>query len=77
VTVRHGPPGTPETEREKPVDARLVLRRTLGLFAGYHRQLVVIGVLVVVGALAMAAGPLLIGRAIDTAITATPASSAS
>jgi ATP-binding cassette subfamily B multidrug efflux pump len=70
VTVRHGPPGTPETEREKPVDARLVLRRTLGLFAGYHRQLVVIGVLVVVGALAMAAGPLLIGRAIDTAITA-------
>lgn len=56
-------------ERQAAAAPRRVLRRLWAEIADFWPQYVMIGVVVVVGALAMAAGPYLIGRAIDQAIS--------
>ncbi len=56
-------------ERQAVASPRRVLRRLWAEIADFWPQYVVIGVVVVAGALATAAGPYLIGRAIDQAIS--------
>ncbi len=56
-------------EKDAPADTWGVIRRFAVSVKGYWPQFLLVGVLVVLGALAMAAGPYLIGRAIDQAIS--------
>jgi len=56
-------------EQEKPADTVRSLRRLLGYATEYRRGLLIAFVFVIVAASMTAAGPYLIGRAIDSAIT--------
>jgi len=66
-----GHPGSLEAlarDKEAPANTWGVIRRFSVSVKGYWPQFVVVGVLVVMGAAAMAVGPYLVGRAIDQAI---------
>jgi ATP-binding cassette subfamily B protein/subfamily B ATP-binding cassette protein MsbA len=66
-----GHPGSLEAlarDKEAPADTWGVIRRFSVSVKGYWPQFVVVGALVIVGAVATAIGPYLIGRAIDQAI---------
>jgi len=67
----HGPFHGPSVgdEKERPADTGRVLRRLWGYMRDMRPALIAALLVVLVGAAATAAGPYLIGRAIDTAIT--------
>ncbi|HEX5503709.1 MAG TPA: ABC transporter ATP-binding protein [Thermomicrobiales bacterium] len=65
---QHGLMMMASTEEGRARDRRAVARRLLGEVAPFRAQLVVVFALIVVGAVAQAAAPWLIGRAIDKAI---------
>ena len=67
--VRGGSLESIARERQAVASPRRVLRRLWAEISDFWPQYVVIGMVVVVGALATAAGPYLIGRAIDQAIS--------
>ena len=72
VPVRGGSLESIARERQAVASPRRVLRRLWAEISDFWPQYVMIGVVVVAGALAMAAGPYLIGRAIDQAIALRP-----
>lgn len=68
MSGRPGSLGTLARDKEAPADTWGVIRRFGASVKGYWPQFLAVGALVVMGAVATAIGPYLIGRAIDQAI---------